>query len=206
MVTRYDAILRNPAAAEALKPEFVLCLGEWPTSKVLRGVIDTSGARVLFVTDRPDNRDALHGATRRLVLPVAMLAEALPTAGAPNGYERLWAGYEARAQAALDRRLASEESLVEPKAAWLMARHLPRGTSLAAANSMPVRDMEFVWSANDSALRVFCSRGANGIDGTLSTAAPALPMAALPRCFSRGTSRSFTIQTASCLRQSSKGV
>jgi 2-succinyl-5-enolpyruvyl-6-hydroxy-3-cyclohexene-1-carboxylate synthase len=170
LVTRYDAILRNAAAAESLKPEFVLCLGEWPTSKVLRGVIDSSGAQVVFVTDRPDNRDALHAATRRLVLPLSTLAEALPAADAPNGYEKLWAGHEARAQAALDLKLTSEEALIEPKAAWLLGRHLPKDTSLAVANSMPVRDMEFVWSANDSAVRVFCSRGANGIDGTLSTA------------------------------------
>jgi 2-succinyl-5-enolpyruvyl-6-hydroxy-3-cyclohexene-1-carboxylate synthase len=170
LVTRYDAILRSPASAESLKPEFVLCLGEWPTSKVLRGVIDASGAPVVFVTDRPDNRDALHGATRRLVLPLDALARGLPAADAPNGYERLWALHESRTQAALDRLLASEEGLVEPKAAWLLSRHLPAGTSLSVANSMPVRDMEFVWSANDSAIRVFCSRGANGIDGTLSTA------------------------------------
>jgi 2-succinyl-5-enolpyruvyl-6-hydroxy-3-cyclohexene-1-carboxylate synthase len=35
---------------------------------------------------------------------------------------------------------------------------------------MPIRDMEYVWPANDRGLRTFCSRGANGIDGTLSTA------------------------------------
>jgi hypothetical protein len=35
---------------------------------------------------------------------------------------------------------------------------------------MPVRDMEFVWPANDRGIRVFFNRGANGIDGTLSTA------------------------------------
>ncbi|HEY5229097.1 MAG TPA: 2-succinyl-5-enolpyruvyl-6-hydroxy-3-cyclohexene-1-carboxylic-acid synthase, partial [Opitutaceae bacterium] len=170
MVTRYDAILRNPASAESLKPEFVLCLGEWPTSKVLRGVVEASGAQVFFVTDRHDNRDALHGATRRLVLPLSAMAQALPAAGAPNGYERLWAIHEARTQAALDRLLATEEALVEPKAAWLLSRHLPPGTLVSAANSMPIRDMEFAWSSNDRGIRVFFSRGANGIDGTLSTA------------------------------------
>jgi 2-succinyl-5-enolpyruvyl-6-hydroxy-3-cyclohexene-1-carboxylate synthase len=170
LVTRYDAILRNPPAAEALKPEFVLCLGEWPTSKVLRGVVEASGAEILFVTDRHDNRDALHGATRRLVLPVSSLAQALPAADAPNGYEKLWASHEARTQAALDRRLSTEEDLVEPKAAWLLSRHLPPKTLLSAANSMPIRDMEFTWSANDRGIRVFFNRGANGIDGTLSTA------------------------------------
>ncbi|MET0263237.1 MAG: thiamine pyrophosphate-binding protein, partial [Rariglobus sp.] len=38
------------------------------------------------------------------------------------------------------------------------------------ANSMPVRDAEYFWPANDRELRVFVNRGANGIDGTLSTA------------------------------------
>jgi 2-succinyl-5-enolpyruvyl-6-hydroxy-3-cyclohexene-1-carboxylate synthase len=170
LVTRYDAILRTPAAAESLRPEFVLCLGEWPTSKVLRTWIEASGAPVIFATERPDNRDALHGPTRRLVVPLRALAAALSSADAPNGYERMWSAHEARARASLDARLAAEEGLIEPKAAWLMGTHLPPHTTLSVANSMPVRDMEFLWPANDRGIRVFFSRGANGIDGTLSTA------------------------------------
>jgi 2-succinyl-5-enolpyruvyl-6-hydroxy-3-cyclohexene-1-carboxylate synthase len=170
LVTRYDAILRTPAAAESLRPEFVLCLGEWPTSKVLRAWIDASGAPVFFATDRPDNRDALHGPTRRIVISLAALAEGLPTADALNGYERLWASHEIRARAALDTAIDAEEALIEPKAAWLLGRHLPAGTAISAANSMPIRDMEFVWPANDQEYRVFFNRGGNGIDGTLSTA------------------------------------
>lgn len=169
LVTRYDAILRTPAAAESLRPEFVLCLGDWPTSKVLRTWIEASGAPIVFATERPDNRDALHGPTRRVVIGLGALASALPSADAPNGYERLWSGYEARARASLDARLGSESAHIEPKAAWLLGSHLPARTCLSVANSMPVRDIEFVWPANDRAIRVFFSRGANGIDGTLST-------------------------------------
>ena len=170
LVTRYDAILRNPQAAESLRPEWVLCLGEWTTSKILRGWIEASGARILFATERSDNRDALHGSARRIVIPLPALAASLPATDAPNGYERLWTGFEARAREALDARLAGEEALVEPKAAWLLGRRLPAGSGLSVANSMPVRDLEFVWPASDLGVRVFCSRGANGIDGTLSTA------------------------------------
>jgi 2-succinyl-5-enolpyruvyl-6-hydroxy-3-cyclohexene-1-carboxylate synthase len=170
LVTRYDAVLRTPTAAEALRPEFVLCLGEWPTSKILRAWIEASGAPVFLVTDRPDNRDALHGPTRRIVVPLPVLAQALPAADALNGYERLWASHETRALAGLDMRIASEEALIEPKAAWLLGRHLPDGTPVSVANSMPIRDMEFVWPSNDREYRVFFNRGANGIDGTLSTA------------------------------------
>jgi 2-succinyl-5-enolpyruvyl-6-hydroxy-3-cyclohexene-1-carboxylate synthase len=170
LITRYDAVLRTPSTAESLRPEFVLCLGEWPTSKVLRDWIEASGAPVFLVTDRPDNRDALHGPTRRIVIPLATLAQVLPSADALNSYERLWASHETRARAALDTRIDSEEDLIEPKAAWLLGRYLPPETSVSAANSMPIRDMEFVWPANDREYRVFFNRGANGIDGTLSTA------------------------------------
>ena len=172
LVTCYDAVLRTPSSADSLRPEVVLCLGEWPTSKVLRGWIEGSGAPVHFVTDRPDNRDALHGSTRRVVIPLATLAKALLPADAPK---RLTSGsgaaHEARARAeALDGRLASEEAMVEPKAAWILGSHLPARTRMSVASSMPVRDMEFVWPANDRGFRVFFNRGANGIDGTLSTA------------------------------------
>ncbi|HEY1765245.1 MAG TPA: 2-succinyl-5-enolpyruvyl-6-hydroxy-3-cyclohexene-1-carboxylic-acid synthase [Opitutaceae bacterium] len=170
LVTRYDAILRHPGAAESLRPEWVLCLGEWTTSKVLRSWIEASGARILFATGRFDNRDALHGSARRIVIPLPALAASLPATDAANGYERLWAGYEARAREALEARLAGEQALVEPKAAWLLGRHLPAGSNLSVANSMPVRDVEFVWPANDLGIRIFCNRGANGIDGTLSAA------------------------------------
>ena len=170
LVTRYDAILRSPRAAESLSPEFVLCLGEWPTSKVLRSFIEASEAPVYFVTDRPDNRDALHGRTRRIVVPLATLALGLPSTESPNGYQRLWALHESRVLKALDKRLASEERMVEPKAAWLLGLRLPGKTPVSVANSMPIRDVEFVWPGNDRGLRVLFNRGANGIDGTLSTA------------------------------------
>jgi 2-succinyl-5-enolpyruvyl-6-hydroxy-3-cyclohexene-1-carboxylate synthase len=170
LVTRYDAILRDPQAAQALRPQAVLCLGEWPTSKVLRSWLEAGDAPVHFVTERPDNRDSLHGATRRVVATLDELAHGLPAAREPSGYERLWHDHEVRAAAALDARLGAEAALVEPKAAWLLGRLLPRFSSVSVANSMPVRDIEFVWPANDRGVRIFFSRGANGIDGTLSTA------------------------------------
>jgi 2-succinyl-5-enolpyruvyl-6-hydroxy-3-cyclohexene-1-carboxylate synthase len=163
-------VLRNGAAAERLKPEAVLCLGGWPTSKVLRGWLETSDATVWLVTDRPDNRDALHLRTQSLAIPPAALATRVPSALDVNGYQRMWARYEERIRPQLDARLAAETVPFEPKAAWLLARHLPEGTPVFVANSMPVRDVEYVWPAGNRQLRPLCNRGANGIDGTLSTA------------------------------------
>ena len=170
VVTTYDAILRNPAAAERLKPDAVLCLDAWPTSKVLRGWLERSGATTWLLSGHPENRDALHGLTRILPISPETFAAALPEPGPVHAYGELWSGYERRARAALDRRLGGEEDLFEPKAAWLLARHLPEGTPLFVASSMPVRDAEYFWPPGTRGLRPYFNRGANGIDGTLSTA------------------------------------
>ena len=170
LVTSYDLVLRNANAAERLKPEVVLCLGAWPTSKVLRAWLEASEAITWIVTERPDNRDALHTRGRHVASSLPSFAASLPTAIDANGYQRMWARYEQKARAALDDRLRAETTLFEPKAAWLLAQHLPPGTPVFIANSMPVRDVEYVWPPGDRGVRPLCNRGANGIDGTLSTA------------------------------------
>ena len=158
LITAYDAILRDKAPAERLRPERVLCLGGWPTSKVLRGWLETSGAQIWIVSDQPDNRDALHGRTQALPMSVRFLALVLAEPGEPNGYGQMWAREEQRVRSVLDERLGLESSLFEPKAAWLLARHLPEATPVFIANSMPVRDVEYVWPGTDRHLRPFFNR------------------------------------------------
>jgi len=70
----------------------------------------------------------------------------------------------------LRRGLAGAPGLFEGQASALLPRVLPKGTTVMFANSMPVRDAEYLWPANDRAHVIHCNRGANGIDGTLSTA------------------------------------
>ncbi len=170
LVTSYDAILRNPEIAERLKPERVLCLHGWPVSKVLRSFLQQSDAPTLMVGDYSKNRDALHGRTQFLGASLRLLAAQLPPVADPNGYQQLWAMYEYRARAFLDGKVEPITEMFEGRAAWLLTRNLPNGTPIFVANSMPARDAEYFWAANDRRLRPFFNRGANGIDGTLSTA------------------------------------
>lgn len=169
VVTAYDAILRNAELARALTPRMVLCLGGWPTSKVLRQWLEASQAEIVLVAPGGANRDALHGKTRQIEAEATMLA----VEGRSLRDEKwvaAWGDAERRARAVLDGAIEAETEMFEPKAAWLTARHAPADTTIFVANSMPVRDVEYFWPATARGPRLMYSRGANGIDGTLSTA------------------------------------
>lgn len=169
VVASYDAILRNEPLARDLTPRTVLCLEGWPTSKVLRAWLEASGSEVVLIAPGDGNRDALHGRTRHLKgSPEQLLAEG--HASADGNYREAWRRAEQSARLHIDQVLASEPRLFEPKAAWLLGSQLPAGTPLFVSSSMPVRDLEYVWPATDRGHRIYFSRGANGIDGTLSTA------------------------------------
>ncbi|PTX94363.1 2-succinyl-5-enolpyruvyl-6-hydroxy-3-cyclohexene-1-carboxylic-acid synthase [Opitutus sp. ER46] len=172
IVTTYDTILRSTAMAEQLAPEQVLAIGGWPTSKVLRTWLQSRDVPTWLLTTRWDNRDALHGRTRLLPTTPATLAAALPARpdAQPGEYEVQWHWAEGQVRRQLDQSLAQTTELLEPKAAWLLAQHLPEETPVFISNSMPIRDVEYVWLATRRKLRPLCNRGANGIDGTLSTA------------------------------------
>jgi 2-succinyl-5-enolpyruvyl-6-hydroxy-3-cyclohexene-1-carboxylate synthase len=60
--------------------------------------------------------------------------------------------------------------LSEPRVAADLGARLPEDATVVVASSMPVRDVETFFPARHAPPRVLSNRGANGIDGTVSTA------------------------------------
>jgi 2-succinyl-5-enolpyruvyl-6-hydroxy-3-cyclohexene-1-carboxylate synthase len=58
----------------------------------------------------------------------------------------------------------------EPAVAASLGAWLPEHATLFVASSMPIRDAELFFAAAERAPRVLSNRGANGIDGTVSSA------------------------------------
>ncbi|QIZ72031.1 2-succinyl-5-enolpyruvyl-6-hydroxy-3-cyclohexene-1-carboxylic-acid synthase [Oxynema aestuarii] len=173
LISTYDPILRHPTHADRLKPEMVVQIGPLPTSKVLRSWLASAQAQHWIVDPGDRNLNPLHD--RAVHLPTAIEALAARRSPAstpplPSAYLKTWLDLEREGRSRLDETIAALDGAIEPKAAWLLSQVLPPATPLFIANSMPVRDLEWFWSPGNRHVRPFVNRGANGIDGTLSTA------------------------------------
>ncbi|HIK03600.1 MAG TPA: 2-succinyl-5-enolpyruvyl-6-hydroxy-3-cyclohexene-1-carboxylic-acid synthase [Trichormus sp. M33_DOE_039] len=171
LISTYDLILRNQQLAEQLKPEMVIQIGDLPTSKELRTWLDIHQPLRWIIDPSHQNLDPLHGRTTHLRITIEeLLDKGVEFSTNASEYLRLWCDAETKVRSNVGATFAKMEDLIECKAAWLMSQILPPGTPLFIANSMPVRDVEYFWQPNNLGVRSHFNRGANGIDGTLSTA------------------------------------
>jgi 2-succinyl-5-enolpyruvyl-6-hydroxy-3-cyclohexene-1-carboxylate synthase len=172
VVAAFDAILRHQPTAAALVPDVVLRLGAPPASKVLGQWLASSGAVEVAVDEHGRWFDPAHRAAHVLRADPSAAAQALVhlVGGRANeAWTSAWAAAEAAAQGAFDSVLAGYVEPTEPGIARAVAGALPEGSTLVVSSSMPVRDLEWFGAPRDG-LRVLSNRGANGIDGVVSTA------------------------------------
>jgi 2-succinyl-5-enolpyruvyl-6-hydroxy-3-cyclohexene-1-carboxylate synthase len=164
-IAHYDALLRDTGFAAAHAPDLVLRFGDLPTSKPLRRWLHGLDAlQIAF-----DAEAAWHDPAGR----VGTIVTADPRVLGPKrprkdrGWLDGWRVADRAAARAIARTL---DGLSEPRVAAELGVRLPAGATLVAASSMPVRDVETFFPVRDAPPRVLSNRGANGIDGTVSTA------------------------------------
>ena len=167
LITAYDLVPRDRRLSAVLQPETVLVLDNWPTSKTLRqwlGGLDLPGVVISAASQNPD---ASHSRLHRVHAAVEDVVAGEPFTDSP-----IWTALWNRAERLLRRGLTGGAGRqgFEGGIVPVLAGAVPAGTPVFVANSMPVRDVEYFWPPNDRGCAVLCNRGANGIDGTLSTA------------------------------------
>jgi 2-succinyl-5-enolpyruvyl-6-hydroxy-3-cyclohexene-1-carboxylate synthase len=161
-VTTFDALLRHREFADAHAPDVVVRIGRPPASRVLAEWIARSTCIVVQVGG-PGVIDPGHD-----VAAVCGIDDLGGLRGASGTtWAARWRHAETRALHAIEMALAADESLTEPGVAHVVATSLPDGVGLVVASSMPVRDLE--WFGGPQA-NAHANRGANGIDGVVSTA------------------------------------
>lgn len=174
LIATYDLILRQEKLAEILAPEIVIQVGELPTSKELRAWLERHQPEYWIVDPSAENFDPLHGKTVHLRSSIEDLISDKKIDDKTNNivsrFYSKWSKTEQKVRQVIAQKMATIDWLLEAKVSWLLSQILPPETPLFIANSMSVRNMEFFWLPNNLQIIPFFNRGANGIDGTLSTA------------------------------------
>jgi 2-succinyl-5-enolpyruvyl-6-hydroxy-3-cyclohexene-1-carboxylate synthase len=170
-VAHYDALLRDEGFAAGHRPQLVLRVGDLPTSKPLRQWLASLDATQVALDPDAAWQDPDAVVDLSLGLDPASTLFALATLArrtAEPGWLEGWRAADAAAAQAIAATLGDE--LSEPRVAAELGALLPAQAILFVASSMPVRDVETFVAPRADPPRVLANRGANGIDGLVSTA------------------------------------
>jgi 2-succinyl-5-enolpyruvyl-6-hydroxy-3-cyclohexene-1-carboxylate synthase len=169
VVAAYDFIAR--ARPAALEPDLVLRFGEMPTSKALRlWLRDLRGTPQLVVDPGHGwNEPTRHAAAMVRSDPAAVAAGLAERVGAGDeSWPRRWGNADRRASEAIAAGLEGERPS-EPGAHRALGGLYSDGEIVYTASSMPIRDQEAFLPSAGAGVRFLANRGANGIDGLVSS-------------------------------------
>jgi 2-succinyl-5-enolpyruvyl-6-hydroxy-3-cyclohexene-1-carboxylate synthase len=174
VITHADHLVRLGPWIEAHRPELVVRFGAMPTSRPIAELLCSTEPDLLVVDGDGGWREST------LVRATFVHADAAETASAlgdrvrgfraAGEWAHHWLAAEAAAEDALSRWLAGLAEPFEGAPFRALGELLPAGSILWAGNSMPVRDMDAWLPSRAEPLRALSNRGANGIDGVVSTA------------------------------------
>jgi 2-succinyl-5-enolpyruvyl-6-hydroxy-3-cyclohexene-1-carboxylate synthase len=169
-IATYDLLLRDPGFTGRVRPDIVVRVGDLPTSKPLRAwLASLTGVTQLAIDPQQAWQDPAavltdidFGGTQ------AALDNLRRDGPADADWLRQWTDADRAVAETVHATLG--DRLSEPTVARGLGEWLPPQATLLVASSMPIRDVETYLPAGRPLPRVLSNRGANGIDGTVSTA------------------------------------
>jgi 2-succinyl-5-enolpyruvyl-6-hydroxy-3-cyclohexene-1-carboxylate synthase len=170
-VAAYDHLLRVRSFVDHNFPvDLIVRIGSLGISKALSSL--TVSSEEILIDPYGAWRNPTLSLTRVIVADTAPLLDALAERvqhREPSSWLRTWTDADTVARKALEEVFEASEEISEPRLARELVTALPDGSNLLVAASMPFRDVEW-YSMPREGVHFYGNRGANGIDGHVSTA------------------------------------
>ena len=170
LITHYDFFLRKVPISQTLSPTAVLQIGTLPTSKVFRSFLQSVSPVQFLLCNGFKNIDPINAHSIPLISSVDALSASIEPCQKDEDWLNRWLKEESNFSKLIDESIKSTDFHFEGKIARLISENIPENTDIFLANSMTVRYAESFWQQNSTYNSIYCNRGANGIDGTLSSA------------------------------------
>jgi len=170
IIDSYDAFLKSDAVKKELKPEFIIHFGQVPVSKRLQQFLSIH-QEVLYlqVDENFEYRNPAFSTKKYIVASPKLFAESICIQNNNTEYLSKWLKLQKQMRKQLNS-AKYEMNMFEGKLIQRMQDMLRSESRLVVANSMSIRDVDYFFEARNQNIKVLCNRGANGIDGTVSTA------------------------------------
>ncbi len=183
VLSSYDAFLRIDPFIASAQPELILRFGAMPASKPLLLYLQRYASCPLVVIDGHGGwEEPTQLASELIHANPAALCQSLLTVleqqkkseeiqpSVSQAWLTTWQDADKVTRQTLQNVIQDFNELFEGRVFTELARLLPDGTTLYTGNSMPVRDLDTFFSYSEHRIRIMGNRGANGIDGVVSSA------------------------------------
>lgn len=171
VIAHADTLMRGDGAQTLV--EMILRFGSLPASKVVGEWIGSVNVPHVHVDPTAVVNDPSRSVTLRVRQSASVYVRSiLPLVERVSDptWNEIWRKSDDAAEAAFEMVLKNFDSITEPGVARQTVAAIAAGGTLVVSSSMPIRDVEW-FSARRDGLTVVSNRGANGIDGVVSTAA-----------------------------------
>ena len=177
LISSYDLLLGGDPRYLPEPPEVVLRIGSSPTSKNLNRYLRQLDLKFSILVDNfgrwhdPDWAAdiVIQSSAKEFVDSVLQFLPA--RLNRDVGWLSKWTELDSLVSCKLaETVLGTNNALFEGRIFFELSDALPAGSQIFVGNSMPVRDLETYFPFTEKAFHIFANRGANGIDGVLSTA------------------------------------
>ncbi|HEX8689431.1 MAG TPA: 2-succinyl-5-enolpyruvyl-6-hydroxy-3-cyclohexene-1-carboxylic-acid synthase, partial [Solirubrobacterales bacterium] len=169
VVTAYDLLLRDERFRAGAAPDLVLRFGEMPTSKPLRSWLAESGADQIAIDPSGGwNEPSRRAAALLRADPAELAAGWAARLGEERPTPARWLQAERAAREAIEAELRNGD-VSEPALQLALGTTYENGDLVYTASSMPIRDQEAFLPTGEADVLFLSNRGANGIDGLISS-------------------------------------
>lgn len=170
IIDSYDAFLKSDIIKKELKPEFIIHFGQVPVSKRLQQFLSMHQDVLYIQVDETfEYRNPSFSTKKYIVSSPRLFAKSICFQNSNSDYLSKWLNYQKQMRKQLNS-AKDEINLFEGKLIQKMQDMLPEESRLVVSNSMSIRDMDYFFESRNQNIKVLCNRGANGIDGIVSTA------------------------------------
>ena len=177
VLSSYDAFLRIDAFVERAEPELILRFGAMSTSKPVLLYLKCHATCPLVVIDGQNGWEEPTQLAAEYIHadPVALCRDLLARLAPNEGHHdeawlTMWQHVDQITRQALQGAMQDFAEPFEGRIFSELASLLPDETTVYVGNSMAVRDMDTFFWASNRRIRCMGNRGANGIDGMISSA------------------------------------